>query len=138
RRRRLRRRALLLALSEGAAAEGGALHSAARAGDPRRALRGVDRRDARARRHPRGLGAAMKHWLLRLEPVIWLLFGQGILVGTILLTGWGLGVGLLLPLRVGPEGALALARAHPPAPNPTRRPLLPPVPAPAPLEGGRP
>ena len=29
----------------------------------------------------------MKELLLRIEPVIWLLFGQGILVGTILLTG---------------------------------------------------
>ena len=30
----------------------------------------------------------MKHLLLKLEPVIWLLFGQGILLGTMLLTGW--------------------------------------------------
>ena len=44
----------------------------------------------------------MKHWLLRLEPVIWLLFGQGILLGTILLTGWVLVVGLLVPLGVVP------------------------------------
>ena len=36
----------------------------------------------------------MKHLLLRLEPLIWLLFGQGIMIGTMLLTGWLLVVGL--------------------------------------------
>ena len=40
----------------------------------------------------------MKHLLLRLEPLIWLLFGLGILVGTILLTGWLLVVGVAVPL----------------------------------------
>ena len=39
----------------------------------------------------------MKHFLLRLEPLIWLLFGQGILIGTILLTGWLLVFGVALP-----------------------------------------
>ena len=29
----------------------------------------------------------MRHLLLKLEPVIWLLFGQGIMIGTMLLTG---------------------------------------------------
>ena len=42
----------------------------------------------------------MKQLLLRLEPLIWLLFGQGILIGTILLTGWVLVVGLLAPLEL--------------------------------------
>ena len=29
----------------------------------------------------------MKSLLVRIEPIIWLLFGQGILIGTILMTG---------------------------------------------------
>ncbi len=54
----------------------------------------------------------MKHPLLKLEPLIWLLFGQGILLGTILLTGWVLVVGLAIPLNfVSPE-ALSYERAH--------------------------
>ena len=40
----------------------------------------------------------MKQFLLKLEPVIWVLFGHGILLGTILLTGWLLAVGVLAPL----------------------------------------
>jgi fumarate reductase subunit D len=44
----------------------------------------------------------MKHLLLKLEPIIWLLFGQGILVGTLLLTGWVLVVGVLAPLGIAP------------------------------------
>ena len=40
----------------------------------------------------------MKHLILKLEPIIWLLFGQGILIGTMLLTGWLLIVGLAIPL----------------------------------------
>ena len=54
----------------------------------------------------------MKHLLLRLEPLVWLLFGQGILLGTILLTGWVLVVGLLAPLGLVPADALAFERAH--------------------------
>jgi fumarate reductase subunit D len=54
----------------------------------------------------------MRHLLLRLEPVIWLLFGQGILLGTILLTGWLLVVGLAVPLGLVPAEALAYDRAH--------------------------
>jgi hypothetical protein len=30
----------------------------------------------------------MRHLLLKLEPVIWLLFGQGIMIGTMLLTAY--------------------------------------------------
>jgi fumarate reductase subunit D len=44
----------------------------------------------------------MKHLLLKLEPVIWLLFGQGIMLGTLLLTGWVLVVGVLAPLGIAP------------------------------------
>jgi fumarate reductase subunit D len=54
----------------------------------------------------------MKEFLLRFEPVIWLLFGQGILLGTILLTGWILVIGLAIPLGFVPADALAYDRAH--------------------------
>ena len=40
----------------------------------------------------------MKHLLLKLEPMIWFMFGQGILIGTILLTGWVAIVGLAIPM----------------------------------------
>jgi fumarate reductase subunit D len=54
----------------------------------------------------------MKHPLLKLEPLIWLLFGQGILLGTVLLTPWVLVVGLGIPLGIVPADALAYERAH--------------------------
>lgn len=54
----------------------------------------------------------MKHLLLKLEPIIWLLFGQGILLGTILLTGWILVVGVAMPLGLVSPEALAFPRAH--------------------------
>jgi len=54
----------------------------------------------------------MKSFLLRIEPVIWLLFGQGIMIGTILLTGWVLVIGLLIPLGVVPAEALSFERAN--------------------------
>jgi fumarate reductase subunit D len=54
----------------------------------------------------------MRHLLLKLEPVIWLLFGQGILIGTMLLTGWILVVGLLVPLGIVAPEALGYVRAH--------------------------
>jgi len=54
----------------------------------------------------------MKNLLLKLEPVIWLLFGQGILLGTLLLTGWVLVLGVAAPLGLAPvlfyEDAYAL------------------------------
>ena len=66
----------------------------------------------------------MKSLLLRLEPIIWLLFGQGILIGTILLTGWVLVVGLLAPLGLVSDGALAFERAHRLGANPIGRLVL--------------
>lgn len=54
----------------------------------------------------------MRAFLLKIEPLIWLLFGQGILIGTILLTGWILVVGLLIPLGVVDAGALSYERAY--------------------------
>ena len=54
----------------------------------------------------------MKHPLLRLEPLIWLLFGGGIMVGTMLMTAWVAVVGLAAPLGMLPPEALAFERAH--------------------------
>jgi fumarate reductase subunit D len=54
----------------------------------------------------------MRHPLLRLEPPIWLLFGAGIMVGTMLMTGWLLVVGLGVPLGIVSADALAFERAH--------------------------
>lgn len=54
----------------------------------------------------------MKHFLLRIEPVIWLLFGQGLLIGTMLLTGWVLVVGIAVPLGLVDPAALSFDRAH--------------------------
>jgi fumarate reductase subunit D len=66
----------------------------------------------------------MKSLLLRLEPIIWLLFGNGILIGTMLLTGWVLVVGLLVPLGIAPADALDFERAHALASHPLGRLLL--------------
>jgi len=52
----------------------------------------------------------MKNLLLKLEPVIWLLFGQGIMLGTLLLTGWVLILGIAQPL--GLVAPLEFAHAH--------------------------
>ena len=58
----------------------------------------------------------MRQFLLRIEPVIWLLFGQGLLIGTMLLTGWIAVVGIAIPLGWLPSEYLAQAtsfdRAH--------------------------
>jgi fumarate reductase subunit D len=54
----------------------------------------------------------VKEFLLRVEPIVWLLFGGGILVGTLLLPGYLLTVGLAAPLGLLPDGALAFERVH--------------------------
>ncbi len=66
----------------------------------------------------------MREVLLRLEPVIWLLFGQGLLFGTMLLTGWILIVGIAVPLGLVAPEALAFDRAHAIASNPVGRLVL--------------
>jgi fumarate reductase subunit D len=53
----------------------------------------------------------MRHLLLKLEPVIWLLFGQGILIGTMLLTAYLAVVGIAIPLGIVSADALAYDRA---------------------------
>ncbi len=60
----------------------------------------------------------MRHALLRLEPVIWLLFGAGIMLGTLLLPGYLLTVTLAAPLGLLPEAALDYDRARQLATNP--------------------
>jgi fumarate reductase subunit D len=54
----------------------------------------------------------VKTLLLRLEPVIWPLFGLGIMVGTLLLPGYLATVALGAPLGLLPEHALSFERAH--------------------------
>ncbi len=54
----------------------------------------------------------MKQLLLVLEPAIWFLFGQGILIGTMLLTGWLIVVGVGVPIGLFPADALAYERVH--------------------------
>jgi fumarate reductase subunit D len=54
----------------------------------------------------------MRALLLKLEPIIWLLFGQGILIGTMLLTPFILVVLLLVPLGIVDASALSYERAH--------------------------
>lgn len=60
----------------------------------------------------------MKHLLLRLEPVIWLLFGAGIMVGTLLLPGYLLTMGLGVPLGILPADAVSYDRLHAMIANP--------------------
>jgi len=64
------------------------------------------------------------HPLLKLEPLIWFLFGQGILIGSILLTAWLLVVGILHPLGIIAPEALAYERAHMLASHPIGRLVL--------------
>ena len=54
----------------------------------------------------------MKTLLLKLEPLIWFMFGQGIMIGTMLLTGWILVVGILMPLGIVDPMNLNYMRAH--------------------------
>lgn len=54
----------------------------------------------------------MKQLLLRFEPVIWLLFGGGIMLGTLLLPGYLITVGLAAPLGILPAEALSYERMH--------------------------
>jgi len=53
----------------------------------------------------------MKHLLLKLEPLIWFLFGQGIMIGTMLLTAWVAVVGVGIPLGIVSADALSFERA---------------------------
>jgi fumarate reductase subunit D len=63
----------------------------------------------------------VKHLMLRLEPVIWVLFGAGMMVGGLLLPAYILVVGLAGPLGLVPHGALAYDRMYSLASNPIGR-----------------
>ena len=54
----------------------------------------------------------MRTLLLKLEPLIWFMFGQGIMIGTMLLTGWILVVGILMPLGIVDPAPLNYVRAR--------------------------
>ena len=53
----------------------------------------------------------MKTLLLKLEPLIWFMFGQGIMIGTMLLTPWILVLYLLIPFGIVDAEALNYERA---------------------------
>ena len=54
----------------------------------------------------------MRELILRIEPVIWFLFGGGFVVGCLLLPAYVFAVGLAAPLGWLPADALAFERAH--------------------------
>lgn len=62
--------------------------------------------------------------MLRLEPIIWVLFGGGMTLAALLFPGWLLVVGLAAPLGLVPESALAYERALALAASPVGRVLL--------------
>ncbi|MCR9097665.1 MAG: hypothetical protein NXI30_25895 [bacterium] len=54
----------------------------------------------------------MRTLLLKLEPIIWFMFGQGIMIGTMLMTGWILVIGILMPLGIVDPMNLNYVRAQ--------------------------
>ena len=54
----------------------------------------------------------MKTLMLKLEPIIWALFGAGMMTGGLLLPAFILVVGLAWPLGLVPAEALSLERVH--------------------------
>lgn len=62
--------------------------------------------------------------MLRLEPIIWVLFGGGMMLAAVLFPGWLLVVGLGAPLGLVPESALAYERAFALAAHPIGRVVL--------------
>jgi fumarate reductase subunit D len=66
----------------------------------------------------------MKTLLLRLEPLIWVLFGLGMMVAALLYPGWLLMVGLAAPMDVLSADALSYERALGLASNPIGRLVL--------------
>jgi len=66
----------------------------------------------------------VKTLIEKIEPFIWVLFGAGFMVGSLLLPAWVFTFGIAQPLGWVPEGALAFERAHALASNPIGRLLL--------------
>lgn len=54
----------------------------------------------------------MKTLIEKIEPLIWVLFGAGFMVGSLLLPAWVFTVGIAQPLGWVPDGALAYERAY--------------------------
>jgi fumarate reductase subunit D len=63
----------------------------------------------------------LKALLVRLEPIIWLLFGGGMMATALLYPGWIFSVGLAQPLGVFSDSALGYDRALALATNPLGR-----------------
>ncbi len=66
----------------------------------------------------------MKHFIAKIEPIVWVLFGAGFMVGSLLLPAWVFTFGIALPLGWVPEGALTYERAYALGSHPIGRLLL--------------
>lgn len=54
----------------------------------------------------------MKNLIARIEPLIWVLFGAGFMVGSLLLPAWIFMVGIAGPLGLTPPDAMSFERVH--------------------------
>lgn len=66
----------------------------------------------------------MKHFIAKIEPIVWVLFGAGFMVGSLLLPAWVFTFGIAQPLGWVPEGALTYERAYALGSHPIGRLLL--------------
>ncbi len=66
----------------------------------------------------------MKSLMLKLEPLIWVLFGGGMMLAALVFPAWLAVVGVAAPLGLVPDGALAYDRAYALAANPIGRLVL--------------
>jgi fumarate reductase subunit D len=66
----------------------------------------------------------VKHFIAKIEPIVWVLFGAGFMVGSLLLPAWVFTFGIAQPLGWVPEGALTYERAYALGSHPIGRLLL--------------
>jgi len=66
----------------------------------------------------------VKHFIAKTEPLVWVLFGAGFMVGSLLLPAWVFTFGIAQPLGWVPEGALTYERAYALGSHPIGRLLL--------------
>jgi len=66
----------------------------------------------------------VKNLIAKIEPLIWVLFGAGFMVGSLLLPAWIFMVGLAGPLGWVPPEAMGWERAHELAASPIGRVVL--------------
>jgi fumarate reductase subunit D len=66
----------------------------------------------------------VKHFIAKIEPLVWVLFGAGFMVGSLLLPAWVFTFGIAQPLGWVPEGALTYERAYALGSHPIGRLLL--------------